>query len=112
MSRLLICGLLATLAGGAMSVAQTIAITGTWVGGFESDGEFEFYSATIEARQNLPGTGSMPMRDLSGPLRVSTEGSRVRIEGPASVVLSGTLDDDGIPATFRPKADGPKERSA
>jgi pimeloyl-ACP methyl ester carboxylesterase len=102
MIRLSTCGLLAILAGGAVTVAQTsIAITGTWVGGFESGDEFGFYSAIIEARDGSAGTGSVPMRDLSGPLRVSMEGPRVRIEGPASVVLSGTLDADVITGDFQ-----------
>lgn len=102
MSRPLMCGLLAILAGGATTVAQTsIAITGTWVGGLESGGEFGFYSATLEARDGLVGTGSVPIRDLSGPLQVSMEGSRVRIQGPASVVLSGIVDGDRITGDFQ-----------
>jgi uncharacterized protein len=103
MIRPLMCSLVATLAGPAITIAQTsIAITGTWVGGFESDGDFGFYSATIEVREGrLTGTGSVPMRDLSGPLQVSLEGRRVRIEGPASVILSGTLDANGIVGGFQ-----------
>jgi pimeloyl-ACP methyl ester carboxylesterase len=102
MIRLPTCGLLAILAGAATTVAQTsIAVSGTWVGGFESGGEFGFYSAIIEARDGSAGTGSVPMRDLSGPLRVSMEGPRVRIEGPASVVLSGTRDADVITGDFQ-----------
>ena len=91
--RPLTCALVAMLGGGAITLAaQTTgnAITGSWVGGFEAGGEFGFYSATIDARDGITGIGSVPMRDLSGPLRVSLEGPRVRIEGPASVVLSGT----------------------
>jgi pimeloyl-ACP methyl ester carboxylesterase len=101
MIRLVMSGLLPALAGSAIAVAQTSAISGTWVGGLESGGEFTFYSATIEARAGLAGAGSVPMRDLSGPLRVSIDGSRVRIEGPASLVLSGTLDGDAIVGDFQ-----------
>jgi uncharacterized protein len=74
-------------------------IAGAWVGGLQSGGDFTFYSATIDADVRT-GTGSIPLRDLSGPLRISVEGSRVRIEGPASLVLSGVLEGDAIAGDF------------
>jgi hypothetical protein len=104
MRRSLACALVIVIGWSGNSViAQTMetAITGTWVGGFESGGEFGFYSATIESRDTLTGVGSVPMRDLSGQLRVNIDGSRVRIEDPASVVLSGMLDGKVITGDFQ-----------
>jgi pimeloyl-ACP methyl ester carboxylesterase len=74
-------------------------IAGVWIGGLESAGDFTFYSATIAADVKT-GTGNIPLRDLSGPLRIGAEGSRVRIEGPASVVLSGEIEADRIAGDF------------
>jgi pimeloyl-ACP methyl ester carboxylesterase len=107
--------LIAILFCGATSLhSQAVpaaAIAGTWVGGFESGGEFGFYTATIAGGNTLTGTGSVPMRGLSGPLRsIRVDGGRVRIEGPASVVLSGTLDGETITGDFEAqggKAKGP-----
>ena len=88
-----------------VSVAPALAqqaepkMAGIWVGGLESADDFTFYSATIAADVRT-GTGSIPLRDLSGPLRISADGSRVRIEGPASVVLSGAIEADGIAGDF------------
>lgn len=86
------------------------SIAGTWVGGLESNGELGFYSATIEVGVAPAGVASMPLRDLSGPIRIASNGSDVRVEGPASIALSGRLAGDLITGTFEAqggRASGP-----
>jgi hypothetical protein len=70
----------ACLVGTPAATAQSpdSLMTGTWIGGLESDGQFEFYAATVENVSTLTGTATVPMRGLSGPLRsLSLEGDRV-----------------------------------
>ena len=108
-----------SLASAVVAVAASLApalaqqteprIAGAWVGGLESAGDFTFYSATIDADART-GTGSIPLRDLSGSLRISVDGSRVRIEGPSSVVLSGVLEGDAIAGDF--EAQGGRTKGA
>ena len=81
------------------------AIVGTWVGGLEAAGEFSFYSATVRDGATLTGTASLPMRGLSGAMRsVTVEGDRVRFEGPASLVLLGTVTGNTITGDFNAQA--------
>lgn len=101
----------ACLVGMAAAAAQSPdpLITGTWIGGLESDGQFEFYAATVEDVGRAAGTATVPMRGLSGPLRsFSLEGDRVRIAGPASLTLSGIVSDDVITGDF--EAQGGRSR--
>jgi hypothetical protein len=57
----------ACLVGMAAATAQSpgALLTGTWIGGLESDGQFEFYAATVEDVGRAAGTATVPMRGLS-----------------------------------------------
>ena len=91
------------------AVQGTSSVVGTWVGGIESGGEFGFYSATIVGAEPLSGVASLPMRDLSGALRaITVAGNRVRLEGPGSLVLSGTIDGNTIAGAFEAQAGSQK----
>lgn len=52
---------------GASAQSPDPVMTGTWIGGLESHGQFEFYTATIEDVRTSAGTATVPLRGLSGP---------------------------------------------
>lgn len=76
-------------------------ITGTWVGGLETDTAWDVYTVTIEPGPTLTGVGNLPGRGVSGAVQaVRLDDGRIQIKGPASLVVTAVLDGNVLTGDF------------